>query len=461
MILSLSMLAYNQQDIKDVVVIGGGLMGSSTAWHLSNQGEDVLLIEQQDSVYTFGSSFGEARISRSLGPENDIFSYLHNRSVSETEKLINFLNDKEAGDSHSMDDIYTTSPVTYIYYNSWKNTVENLIKNQNDPFEYAASAEEASQKFGMTVPDSALVLREFKQYSGTLNPKELIKKLHTGIQHHGNSILYNHEVTRLQNRDDLYEIELTHTKTGKVQTIYSRKVVSAAGPYTSQLLQDIAPQFDDLISPKRVFLAFLKIDTETYDSFSSDQKQKISEFYPVADFTSDLMFSMIEKTGDDGVPIIKIGGHLIRKDISNLNAVWQQELTSEEKDWGMSTTLKYLQQLNIPVQQSDLKYIDGYSCVYSLTDSEVPFVTNILDEGNQPNPNFIVLGGMSGVGAKGTMTYGLIGSNLLLQQEEDSEMYQRTKAALGVDRLLNQFGENDEGHIKSFPELASWFIQNE
>lgn len=450
-----------QTDIKDIVVIGGGLMGSSTAWHLSNQGENVILIEQQDPAYTFGSSFGEARISRSLGPENDIFSYLHNQSVTETEKLIQFLNDKEGSVNHLMEDIYTTSPVTYLYYKSWQNTVTNLIDNQHDPFEYAASAEEAAQKFGMSVPDSALVLREFKQYSGTMNPKELIKKLHTGIQHHGNSIWYNHKVTGLRKKDGLYEIEMTHTKTGASKKIFSKNIVSAAGPYTGKLLKDIAPQFDELITPKRVFLAFLKIDPATYGSLSTDQKQKINEFYPVADFTSDLMFSMIEKKDDNGVPIIKIGGHFIREDIQNLDQVWKKDLTSEEKEWGLKTTLNYLQYLNIPIQNDDLKYIDGYSCVYSLTESEVPFVTNILNEKNQPDPNFIVLGGMSGVGAKGTMTYGLIGANLLLQKSEDSEIYQHTKSALGVDRLLRLVGDISSQSEKNSESFASWFIREQ
>lgn len=447
-----------QTDIKDIVVIGGGLMGSSTAWHLSNQGENVMLIEQQDSVYTFGSSFGEARIARSLGPENDIFSYLHNRSVSETERLIRFLNEKEGADKHQMEDIYTTSPVTYIYYESWRNTVEILIENQSDPFEYASSAEEASQKFGMSVPDSALVLREYKKHSGTMNPKELIKKLHTGIEYQGNEIRYNYKVIGLRKKDDLYEIEIKNTKTQETQTILSKKVVSAAGPYTGKLLKDIAPEFEELITPKRVFLVFLKIDPATYQSLTPDQKQKIREFYPVADFTSDLMFSMVEKVDSDGVPIIKIGGHLIRKEIQNLDQVWQKELTEGEKSWGIRTTLNYLQQLNIPVRQDDLQFLDGYSCVYSLTKSEVPFVTNILDDEYQPDPNFIVLGGMSGVGAKGTMTYGLIGANLLLQQEEESEMYQKPKEALGVNRLLNQFGKNKMSSDKSAGEMASWFI---
>ncbi|SDH52863.1 FAD-dependent oxidoreductase [Winogradskyella thalassocola] len=64
----------NSQNIEDIVVIGGGLMGSSTAWELSKYQQNVLLLEQQDSIYTFGSSFGEARISRSLGPKEDVLA---------------------------------------------------------------------------------------------------------------------------------------------------------------------------------------------------------------------------------------------------------------------------------------------------------------------------------------------------------------------------------------------------
>jgi glycine/D-amino acid oxidase-like deaminating enzyme len=458
-VLSFAMLSCNRPEIEDIVVIGGGLMGSSAAWHLSGQGQKVLLIEQQDSVYTFGSSYGEARISRSLGPENDMFSYLHNRSVSETQKLVGFLNEYEGSEHHRMEDIYTTSPVTYIYYKSHQITVNSLVRNQRDPFEYAASAEEASRKFGMTVPDSAMVLREFKPYSGTMNPKELIKKLHTGIQYHGNTIWYNHRVTGLVKKDGIYEIELTLTRTGATKTIRSRKVVAAAGPYTGALLKDIAPQFNELIYPKRVFLAFLKTDPVKYESFTAGQKQKLADSYPVVNITPEGIFSMIEKTDQDGNPLIKTGGHFIREDIPDMNQVWQKELTDDEKEWGLNATLTYLQMLNLPVLKSDLQYVDGYSCVYSLTTSEVPFVTNILDGDNKPDPNFIVLGGMSGVGAKGTMTYGLIGANILTGKDEDSDMYRLTRNALGIERLLDHIGESISGSGDGPAFITSWFVR--
>ena len=124
------------EQLEDIVVIGGGLMGSSTAWELSKYGQNVVLLEQQDSVYTFGSSFGEARISRSLGPKEDIFSFLQQTSVKETKGLINYLNEGESKMLHSMEDIYRTSPVTYIYSISQLNEVEALLDGQLDTYEY-------------------------------------------------------------------------------------------------------------------------------------------------------------------------------------------------------------------------------------------------------------------------------------------------------------------------------------
>jgi len=430
------LISCQEKEMEEFVVIGGGLMGSAAAWQLSNNGQKVLLVEQQDSLYTFGSSFGEARISRSLGPKNDIWSYLQQRSVIETQKLIDYLNEKAASEKHKMEDIYNTSPVTYIYYKSQLRLIEKLLDGQTDKYEYASTPEEAATMFGVTIADTAMVIREYKKYSGTLNPKVLISKLHRGIQRHGNPIWYNHQVKSLKRKGDLYEIKITNTKTGETKNLLSRKVISAAGPYTGTLLKDIAPYFNELINPQRVFLGFFKIDKNRYNSYTAEQKNKIIDFYPIADLTPIIMFSWIEKIDHDGIPIFKIGGHFLRNDISDLDEVWKKELTKEEIEWGKNNTLNYFKFLNIPLNPQELQYYQGYPCVYSLTKTEVPLVTNIIAENNKIDPNFVVLAGMSGVGAKGTLTYGLIGANLLLEKEEPSVMYQKTKNALGFNRLL-------------------------
>jgi glycine/D-amino acid oxidase-like deaminating enzyme len=444
-VIALSVISCQTSDkIEDVVVIGGGLMGSSTAWELAKNGQTVLLIEQQDSIYTFGSSLGEARISRSLGPKGDIFSYLQQTSVEETKDLINYLNEGKTEIHHSMEDIYTTSPVTYMYSTSQLSEVEELLDGQTVDHEYASNAKEAMEKFEMSIPDTMMVIREFKQYSGTLNPRILIKKLHQGIRKSGNTVNYNQKVTSLKKEDGFYRIEITDTKNGIHKTILSKKVVAAAGPYNGTLVKNIAPYFSSLIRPKRLFLSFLKIDTDKYDILTAEQKKKLEASYPVAYLNAEIFYSMIEKYDEKGNPILKVGGHFLRTDIQDLEEVWETELTAQEILWSKKNTADYLNKLDLPIALSDLEYDRGYSCVYSLTQSEIPYVSHAIKNDKAIDSSFVLIGGMSGIGAKGSLAYGLIAANLVLDKKNDSLMYEKAKSALGTQRLMKDIQHLDK-----------------
>tara|TARA_R110001583_G_scaffold7591_1_gene37533 strand:- start:153 stop:1511 length:1359 start_codon:yes stop_codon:yes gene_type:complete len=434
----------NSENIEDIVVIGGGLMGSSTAWELSKYGQNILLLEQQDSIYTFGSSFGEARISRSLGPKEDIFSFLQQTSIKETKGLIEYLNEGEREVLHSMQDIYRTSPVTYIYTQSQINEVEELLDGQLDKYEYASTKEEAKETFGMKISDTTMVIREYKQYTGNLNPKVLIKKLHLGIRKSGNRINYSQKVTSLKKEDGIYKIKIIDNKTGTNKTILSKKVVAAAGPYNGILVKDIAPYFSDLISPKRLFLSFLKIKSDKYDMLTSDQKNRLISSYPVAYLNSEIFYSMIEKFDSDQRPLLKVGGHFLRTEIKELDEVWAMQLTEQEIQWSKENTADYLDKLDLPIKSSDLEFDKGYSCVYSLTESEIPYVTHGFKNITDIDSSFVLVGGMSGIGAKGSLAYGLFAADLILDNKNDSFMYHKAKSALGSQRLMEDIQNIDK-----------------
>lgn len=421
--------------IEEVVVIGGGLMGSSTAWELSKYGQNVLLIEQQDSIYTYGSSHGESRISRSLGPKEDIFSYLQQTSVQEVKELIDYLNEGETKIHHSMQDIYRTSPVTYIYTESQIDEVEALLDGQTDTYEYAANAGEAKVKFGMKIPDTTLVVREHKQYSGTLNPNILIRKLHQGIKKSGSRVQYNQKVTDLRKENGVYKITISDTETGLNKAIFSKNVVAAAGPYNGTLVQDIAPYVGHLINPKRLFLSFLKIDSIKYDGLTIEEKSRVTASFPVAYLNSEIFYSMIDKFDEGDRPLLKIGGHFLRTEINDLGAVWEMELTEQEILWSKENTADYMSKLDLPLTIWDLEFVRGYSCVYSLTESEIPYVSHLIKYNGEIDTSFVLVGGMSGIGAKGALAYGLIAADLLLGSSNESFMYQKAKSALGSDRL--------------------------
>lgn len=137
--------------------------------------------------------------------------------------MIDFLNKGELKELHSIQDIYTTSPDTYIYTQSQLNDIENLLDGQLVKYEYASTKEEAEEKFEMKISDTTIVIREYKQYTGILNPKALIKKLHQGVKKSGNRVQYNQKVTDLKKEDEIYKITISDTKTGINKTILSKK----------------------------------------------------------------------------------------------------------------------------------------------------------------------------------------------------------------------------------------------
>ena len=74
--------------------------------------------------------------------------------------------------------------------------------------------------------------------------------------------------------------------------------------------------------------------------------------------------------------------------------------------------------------------------VYSLTKTEVPYVCPIIGDEDLPDKKFLAMGGFSGGGAKGSMAYGAIAANILLEKTETDSLYQVTQKALGYERLL-------------------------
>ena len=247
--------------------------------------------------------------------------------------------------------------------------------------------------FGVNLPEGILLQREYNQHSGTINPKQLITYLHNAVKKKGSTIRYHSKVESLVEKDGQYHISVKNIQTGNNYEILADKVISAAGPYTGTLLKEVAPYFDTLINPQRVFTAFFKIQKEQFAAYSKEQKQQLFNAYPVinskAGTRDGSFFSMIERIEEDGIPLIKIGGHFQRSEIKDLDKVWALPLEQKEITWSKQNTLDYFELLNLPISDATLQLIDGYSCVYSLTSTEVPYITNIPLENKKRNPNSV------------------------------------------------------------------------
>ncbi len=418
--------------MEKIIVIGGGLMGSSVAWKLAEQGAKVTLLEKQGQNFDHGSSYGASRISRSLGPKKDVFSYVHNRTVKEVKKLLTFLNKKGKKQAHKMEDIYSTSPVSYLYTRDQYDQIDKLrYKKQKNDYR-RGSGDSAFRKFGVTLKPDQVLVREFREHSGTLDPHELIQKLRLAIGLKGGKIAFNQKVTKLVKKEDYFEIEVSNTESSKTKTIQAKKVVVAAGPYTVEVLKDFAPYFNRIITPKRVLVSYFKIAKKRYEKLSEKELKHIIAAQPMFSQIGKEYFSMIEKWDEDGRPIFKAGGHKIRHNIVDLDNAWHLIPRKKELKWIKKEFRKYFESLEIHLMKKDIERVDYCNCLYSMTRTEVPLVTHIYNQYGSVDKNIVVIGGMSGVGAKGCLGYGTIGANLILgNPEEPSKIYRRVAKAFG------------------------------
>ncbi len=64
----------------DVIIVGGGAMGSAAAWHLARKGQKVIVFDQFKPPHKFGSTHGDTRITRQAIGENKACTPLSLRS---------------------------------------------------------------------------------------------------------------------------------------------------------------------------------------------------------------------------------------------------------------------------------------------------------------------------------------------------------------------------------------------
>jgi sarcosine oxidase/L-pipecolate oxidase len=75
----------------DVIVVGGGIIGSSTAYEVSKRGQKTLLLEQFDFLHQRGSFHGESRTKHATYPEDYYFPVIESYKLwQEAESQIGY-----------------------------------------------------------------------------------------------------------------------------------------------------------------------------------------------------------------------------------------------------------------------------------------------------------------------------------------------------------------------------------
>lgn len=205
----------------EVVVIGGGAMGSATAWQLARRGHDVVLLERFAPGHTNGASHGA---SRNFNVSYDSRPYLD--LLVEALPLWREL-EREA-DAHLLD---LVGIVNHGGAASFAPTRDGLLA-VGIPAELLPAAEAARRWAGIRFETDVLYTPE----AGRLNADRSVAALQRVAQASGAEVRHNSRVTRLDALDD---DRVRVTTDG--ETVEAARAVVTVGAWTSKLAGHLIP----------------------------------------------------------------------------------------------------------------------------------------------------------------------------------------------------------------------------
>ncbi|XP_028113089.1 probable sarcosine oxidase [Camellia sinensis] len=401
----------------DVIVVGGGVMGSSTAYQIAKRGFKALLLEQFDFLHHRGSSHGESRTIRATYPEP-----YYSSMVMDSSKLWE----------------ETQSEIGYKVY--FKTSQFDMGPSDNKSLR-AVIANCESDSIPHRVLDAHQVFDEFSgrisipenwvgvvsEVGGVIKATKAVSMFQTLAIKHGAVLRDNTEVENIE-RDGLRGGISVSAKNG--EKFWGKKCVITVGAWMKKLVKRIAG-IEVPIQPLETSVLYWRIKAGHEDDFT------ISGGFPT--------FASYGEPYIYGTPMLEFPG-LIKIPVHA-----GQPCDPEERRWEPTAPA---------VVEMVKEWIEGrfggaveaaapvvaQSCMYSMTADE-DFVVDFV--GGEMGKEVVVGGGFSGHGFKMAPAVGRI----------LAEMALRGEAGEGVDIKhfgLRRFLGNPKGNIKDFEDQVNF-----
>ncbi|CAH1801614.1 unnamed protein product, partial [Owenia fusiformis] len=255
------MSAVKQSSDFDVVVIGAGIQGSSTAYTLSKSGKNVLLLEQFPLPHTRGSSHGQSRIIRKTYEEDHFAEMMQEayRLWAEIEKDSNTELYVKTG-------MLAFGPPTDSYLKG----AERAFIKWGYPYTKFTNKEFAEAYPQINVPENYIAILDHD--AGILRADKCLKAIQQLFVQNGGTLKDGVAVSGIRPGNTI------HVSTSK--GVYRcKQLVITAGPWTSKLLKPLGLHLPlqplsihvlywkvknaDLFTPK-VFPTFIDVDKMVY-----------------------------------------------------------------------------------------------------------------------------------------------------------------------------------------------------
>lgn len=209
----------------DCIVVGGGSMGSSTAYQLAKRGQKVLVLEQFDFIHGFGAHGGQSRLIRKAYFEHPDYVPLLLRAYENWAQL----------EKETQQQVYF--PTGILYFGEKGDALLESIKNSARIYELPLNVLDTpatKQKYPMFsgVPDDWESI--FEPEAGFLLPEKCVRLYLQEAIKLGATLKAREKVTAWQEKTD-GQIAVTTEKA----TYYAQKIIFTAGAWSEQLMHDL------------------------------------------------------------------------------------------------------------------------------------------------------------------------------------------------------------------------------
>lgn len=206
----------------DIVIIGGGVMGASAAYHLAQRGvKNIVLLEKEEF-------FGTGATGRCAGGVRYQFSTEINVKLSlESLPMIERFKEETGQDVNYRQCGYLLVATNEKDANTFRQNVK--LQNSLGVGTRLLSGDEIRERLPMMRFDDALA-GTFHQKDGIVDPNSVVMGYIGAAQKMGVKAVNNAEVTGIRVGGD--KVEAVETSRGVVQT---RTILNAAGPWSGQV----------------------------------------------------------------------------------------------------------------------------------------------------------------------------------------------------------------------------------
>ena len=369
-------MAFLKEDkVYDVIVVGVGSMGSSTCYHLANDGLDVLGIDQFSVPHTMGSHTGESRFSRMAYFEHPDYVPLLQAAYKNWDHLEAVTGQKHF---HKSGIIYFGNPDSDQISGVRESARIYNLEVEEIPLD---KAKELYPQFQLE--DSFEVILE--PDAGYVKPDQTISSYIELAKAQGVTIVENQRILDWKKEGDSYQV------TTQNETYKANKIIFTAGGWTQHLIPDLKTH----LQVTQQVLVWLKPKNEDL------YKEDVMPCWSISDPAYEGMFY--------GFPIFVGSRHMMKfayhaRGVEKPADLKSTALSEEELEPLYFFLKKYMPQINA-------EFSETATCLYNYSGNE-DFIIDLL-----PNHdgNVIIACGFSGHGFKFVPIVGEILKELVIK----------------------------------------------